>query len=386
MLVACASATLLAQQGTSPVPQSDAPNTAPPAASAPATPASDRPSFAEWLEQLRAEAIAKGIKPAIVQQALEGVSEPVPVVIERDRSQAEIVLPLETYITRQVTAERVRTGREMLARYTDTLSEISRTYGVPSPIIGGIWGMESNYGRFPGVRPTIAALATLAWDPRRGAYFRRELFDALSILNNGDVDVPDLKGSWAGAMGQPQFMPSSYLQFATDFDGDGRRDIWTTPADVFASIANYLKGHGWTAGESWGREVTFSPDAARHIASTVAHRTGSCSALRDMTVSMPMSEWRRLGAKTTGGARIAKDDRKASLVSGRSRHFLVLGNYEALLQYNCAHSYALSVALLGDQLGASASASAVGTPAKGKRPVRAAAKAPTREGTSTPTR
>jgi len=354
MLVACASATVLAQQTTSP--SADSQNAAPPAANAPAPAAVDRPSFAEWLDGLRAEALAKGIRPAIVEQALEGVTEPVPVVIERDRSQAEIVLPLETYIARQVTADRIRTGREMMARYTDTLTEIARAYGVPAPIIGGIWGMESNYGRFSGVRPTIAALATLAWDPRRGTYFRRELFDALRILNDDDVNVPDLKGSWAGAMGQPQFMPSSYLQFATDFDGDGRRDIWSSPADVFASIANYLKGHGWTAGESWGREVTFSPDAARHLAATVAHRTGSCSALRDMTVAMPESEWRRLGAKTLAGGRLPKDERKASLVSGRTRYFLVHDNYEALLQYNCAHSYALSVALLGDQLGASASA------------------------------
>lgn len=376
MLVACASATVLAQQATSTTsPASDAQNAAPPAATAPASTAPDRPSFAEWLEQLRAEALAKGIKPAIVQQALDGVTEPVPVVIERDRSQAEIVLPLETYITRQVTAERVRTGREMMARYTDTLTDVSKAYGVPATIIGGIWGMESNYGRFSGVRPTIAALATLAWDPRRGAYFRRELFDALSILNNGDVDVPDLKGSWAGAMGQPQFMPSSYLQFAADFDGDGRRDIWATPADVFASIANYLKGHGWAANESWGREVKFDADAARRVASTVAHRTGSCSALRDMTVPMSLSEWRRLGAKTLGGARVPKDERKASLVSGRTRHFLVYGNYEALLQYNCAHSYALSVALLGDQLGSTAAV--VKSPEKAKRPAPAVSRATT---------
>ncbi|MFN7985811.1 MAG: lytic murein transglycosylase, partial [Vicinamibacterales bacterium] len=168
---------------------------------------------------------------------------------------------------------------------------------------------------------------------------------------------------------------SSYLQFAADFDGDGRRDIWATPADVFASIANYLKGHGWAANESWGREVKFDADAARRVASTVAHRTGSCSALRDMTVPMSLSEWRRLGAKTLGGARVPKDERKASLVSGRTRHFLVYGNYEALLQYNCAHSYALSVALLGDQLGSTAAV--VKSPEKAKRPAPAVSRATT---------
>ena len=119
----------------------------------------------------------------------------------------------------------------------------------------GVWGLESNFGRFTGVRPTVAALATLAWDPRRSAFFRGELFDALEILNRGDIEPAKMLGSWAGAMGQAQFMPSSYLQYAEDFDGDGRRDIWESPADIFASIANYLKGHGWIAGEPWGREV-----------------------------------------------------------------------------------------------------------------------------------
>src|SRR6185503_9319845 len=133
-------------------------------------------------------------------------------------------------------------------------------------VIVSIWGAESNFGRFTGVRPTVDALATLAWDPRRSTLFRAELFSALEILNRGDIDIAKMRGSWAGAMGQVQFMPSSYLQYAEDFDGDGRRDIWGSPADVFASIANYLKGYGWINGQLWGREVTLSGAVASRVA------------------------------------------------------------------------------------------------------------------------
>jgi len=322
-----------------------------------------RPSFADFLAGIRNEARTRGISDAILDAALTGIEEPMPVVIERDRTQAETVLSLETYLKRQLTAQRIRTGRTMVAQYKSDLDAVSAKYGVPSRIIAGIWGMESNFGRFSGVRPTIAALATLAWDPRRSTYFRGELFNALEILQRGDIELAQLKGSWAGAMGQPQFMPSSYLQFAEDFNGDGRRDIWGTPVDVFASIANYLKGHGWSDTQTWGREVTMSKDAAARIAGTVARRDGSCKAARDMTVSLPLDEWRKLGVRALGGRPLPKADVEASLVSGASRHFLVYRNYDALLEYNCAHPYALSVALLGEQLSA---ASTVSAPKRGK--------------------
>lgn len=338
-----------------------------PSAQPAAQDSASRPSFTEWLEGVRSEALARGYRKELVDEALAGVEAPMPVVIERDRTQAETVLSIEAYITRQLTARRVRTGREMLAKHKATLDTVEATYGVPARIIGGIWGMESNFGRFSGVRPTIAALATLAFDPRRSTYFRRELFNALEILNRGDIDLPRLKGSWAGAMGQPQFMPSSYLQYAEDFDGDGRRDIWGTPDDVFASIANYLKGHGWVAGRPWGREVTVSKDVASHIASTVARRAGTCQATRDMTVPLPLSQWQTLGVRTLTGAALPKADLEAALVSGSSRHFLVYSNYDALLEYNCAHAYALSVAMLGDRLAAAPAAAAPAKRAPAKR-------------------
>jgi len=309
-----------------------------------------RPSFSDWLTAVRQEALSRGIRQEIVDTALTGIDEPLPVILERDRAQAEIVLPLENYLKRILTAKRIRTGRERYAGQRELLAAVGQKYGIPPRIIAAIWGVESNFGSFSGVRPTVAALATLAWDPRRATFFRGELFDALEILNRGDIDLADMKGSWAGAMGQVQFMPSSYLKFAEDYDGDGRKDIWSTPGDVFASIANYLKGHGWTSGQAWGREVTISAEALRHIRSDVPLREGTCRATRDMTVPQPLEKWDELGVRLPGGKPLPKSDTRASLVSGAKRQFLVYGNYEALLEYNCAHSYAISVVLLADAI------------------------------------
>jgi membrane-bound lytic murein transglycosylase B len=180
------------------------------------------------------------------------------------------------------------------------------------------------------------------------------LFDALDVLNRGDIELARMKGSWAGAMGQAQFMPSSYKKYAEDFDDDGRKDIWTSLPDVFASIANYLKGRGWHEDETWGREVTATPEAATRIAAEVGRREGRCQALRDMTVSRSLKDWEKLGVRLPGGQPLPKDDIDASLVSGSTRRFLVYRNYDALLEYNCANAYALGVALLAERIGSTA--------------------------------
>ena len=307
-----------------------------------------RPSFSEWLDGVRKEAIERGIRQEIVDEALGHIDEPMPVVLERDRAQAEAVFSLERYITRQLTAKKLRNGREKFAEQRDLLDAVAKRYGVPAQTIAGVWGMETNFGGFSGIRPTVAALATLAWDPRRSTFFRGELFDALEILNRGDIDFDSMKGSWAGAMGQPQFMPSSYLKFAQDFDGDGRKDIWANPADVFASIANYLKGHGWIEGQLWGREVSIPAATAKAIRSDVARRSDICRGGRDMTVAQPLATWRKQGVRLPGGKPLPSSDLPASLVSGATRHFLVYKNFDALLDYNCSLSYAITVALLGD--------------------------------------
>jgi membrane-bound lytic murein transglycosylase B len=308
------------------------------------------PAFAAWLAGLRTEALAKGITPAIVEQALTGI-EPLPVVVERDRTQAELVLPLDKYLARRLSSKTISAAREMAARHKKLLARVSARYGVPPRVIVAVWGLESNFGKFTGVRPTIAALATLAYDQRRAAYFRGELFDALRILDRGDIDVAGMKGSWAGAMGQPQFMPSSYLEFAEDFDGDGRRDIWSSPADVFASIANYLKAHGWAASQTWGREVKVSKDTAARITEEVAPRASGCDASRQMTERLPLRRWEEIGVRLPGNKPLPKAEMDASLLKAGSRRFLVYGNYDTILGYNCAHAYALSVGLLADRIG-----------------------------------
>lgn len=304
--------------------------------------------FDVWLSDLRAEASSRGISEAVLDAALAGV-EPVRQILERDRTQAEFVLDLESYLKRRLTRPTVRTAQQMYSRHRALLGRVSKRYGVSPRIIVSVWGLESNFGRFAGVRPTIPTLATLAYDQRRGVMFRNELLSALEILNRGDIELSRLKGSWAGALGQPQFMPSSYLEYARDFDGDGRRDIWTSQPDVFASVGYYLQKHGWVEGASWGREVTI-PAQARKQLEDLPLRVAGCRAEREMSDPKPLSEWRRLGLRTAGGARLPAASTPASLVMAGRRNFLVYPNYEALLAYNCAHSYALSVALLADRL------------------------------------
>jgi membrane-bound lytic murein transglycosylase B len=217
-------------------------------------------------------------------------------------------------------------------------------------ILLAIWGIETRYGRLTGRTPVFQALATLAWEPRRSDYFRGELFNALTMVDRRYIDARSMTGSWAGAMGQTQFMPSSYLQYAVDFDGDGHRDIWKSTPDALASVANYLKGYGWRAGETWGREVKV-PDAARaRIAEEVPRRPEGCYAVRNMTERQPLARWRALGVTLPNGKPLPQSDLTAGLVDVGEREFLVYPNYDAILGYNCAHYYALSVALLGDQI------------------------------------
>lgn len=305
-------------------------------------------SFADWLEDVRSEALALGIRAETIDSAFKDI-EPLAVVIERDRAQAEQVLPPDEYLARRLRPAFIATARRQSARHAALLERVANQYGVSSAILVSVWGLETNFGRFSGVRPTIAALATLAYDTRRPGLFREELFAALRILDSGDIDLAAMKGSWAGAMGQPQFMPSSYIGYAEDFDGDGRRDIWRSVPDVFASIANYLKGHGWLPGERWGREVRVSKDVATRIAGIATRQSGSCAAARQMSEWLPLSRWQELGVRLTGGGALPKAERDASLVVAGRRSFLVYANYDALLAYNCAHAYALSVGLLADR-------------------------------------
>jgi membrane-bound lytic murein transglycosylase B len=328
---------LVARQDPAPV--------APLQAPAPATP------FPQWLSQFRQDALAWGISQRTVDAALTGL-EPLGVVTERDRTQPERMLSIDEYLKRRLDKKTVRTAREMAKRHATLLGKVSADYGAPGSIIVSIWGLESNFGRFSGIRPTVAALATLAWDNRRAAMFRQELLAALEILDKGDIDPASMKGSWAGAMGQPQFMPSSYLKYAQDFDKDGRRDIWGSPPDVFASIANFLKQSGWVTGKAWGRAVVLPKGEAKaaKIDAAAPLRSVGCEAMRQMSEGLAISRWRALGVADASGTPLPASESVASLLRVGPRSYLVYDNYSVLLQYNCAHAYALAVALLADKI------------------------------------
>ncbi|MGE3844285.1 MAG: lytic transglycosylase domain-containing protein [Vicinamibacterales bacterium] len=306
-----------------------------------------RPDFATWLAAVREEAIARGIREDVVARAFKGL-EPLPVVVERDQAQPEFTLTIDQYLARRLTPALVRRARQQFRSHATVLERAQARFGVDAATIVSIWALESNFGRFSGIRPTVATLATLAYDPRRSTLFREELFHALQIVDRGDVTLERLRGSWAGAMGQPQFMPSSFQRYAIDFDGDSRKDIWTSTSDVIGSIANYLKGQGWVEGQRWGRRVRL-PDIAR-VAELAVPRSAGCRAVRGLSEPRPLDEWRRAGVTLANGAMLPTSSQLASLLEVDSQSYLVYLNYEAILGYNCAHAYALSVAQLADRI------------------------------------
>ncbi len=316
----------------------------------PAAPAENPQPFEAWLADFMAEASARGYSDALLKQTVAGLEAPLPQVIQSDRNQAELNPGFNRYLDARLTRAMLMRGREAGRAHATVLGRIENTYNVQRRFILAIWGVESGFGRSMGRTPIFRALATLAWEPRRADFFRNELYHALMMVDRGYIDAPSMTGSWAGAMGQTQFMPTSYINYAVDFDGDGHRDIWKSNADALASIANYLKGYGWNGDETWGREVRVSPSVLERITTTIPKRTMGCFAIRNMTERRPLSEWRALGVTLTDGKPLPTADLTAGLVDVGERKFLVYPNYDAILGYNCAHYYALTVALLGDSL------------------------------------
>jgi len=313
-------------------------------------PAPDEPPpFNQWRQELIAEARARGYSEDLIQQAFASI-EPLPQVIQNDRSQAEAVVGFDRYYSTRVTPQVVSQGRELARQHSAVLASVEAAYEVQRRVVVAIWGIETRYGRVTGNTPVFRALATLAWEPRRAAFFRGELFDALTMVARGDIDTATMTGSWAGAMGQAQFMPSSYLKFAEDFDRDGRRDIWGSTPDALASIANYLKAWGWDNEFRWGREVRVTPAARARIEQETSKPSEGCSAMRSMTERIPLTEWQQLGVRQANGAALPESDVPAALVDTDARSFLVYPNYDTILRYNCAHYYALTVARLSDQI------------------------------------
>ena len=291
--------------------------------------------FAAFVAGVRAEAVRAGIRGAIVDAAFEGV-QPNAKVIELDHHQPEFTMSWAQYKQRVLPQSRLDEGRREYPSQAGLLASLMDRYPADPRIVMGIWGLESGFGAKTGNYRIVEALATLAYDGRRAGYFRTELVNALRILNAGDVSPHAMTGSWAGAMGQPQFMPSSYLRYAVDADGDGRRDIWTDRADVFGSVANYLAKCGWRPGEPWGQQV--------QVPAGLAGRTG-----RENVRSL--GEWQAEGVRRIDGRGFSRQDARGAVVmpdGEGGEAYMVYANFNVIRRYNASDYYALGVGLLAN--------------------------------------
>ena len=301
--------------------------------------AEDLPGFQEWLSTLRTEALSLGISEATLDQALMGL-KPIPRVVELDRNQVEFTLTLSEYLERVLSNTRMAQGKKNLAAHGKLLSAIYAKYGVEPQVVVSLWGLETNFGTFVGTFPVIGATLTLAYDGRRGAFFRNELIHALRILDEGHVSPEQLVGSWAGATGQFHFMPSSFSKFAVDYDGDGKMDIWNNLGDAFASAANYLSRSGWLKGQGWGSEIQLPVSLDRNLMGLQNRRK--------------ISEWIALGLRDIRGGRSSEDlSSLASIIQPDGpggRAFAVYDNYRVILKWNRSTAFALAVGTLSDRI------------------------------------
>jgi len=293
--------------------------------------------FATWLDGVRAEALKKGISDEVLGRAL-GLVAPIKRVIELDRRQPEFTMTLWRYFSWTVNDKRIARGREMLKKHATLLGRVEKKFGVQARFLVAFWGLETNFGSNFGAFPMVGAVATLAHDARRSSFFRAQLIAALQIIQRGDV-AHDAKASWAGAMGNMQFIPTTYRDFAIDFDGDGKRDLWNSLPDVFGSAANYLKRSGWDGKRTWGREVKlpkdFDPDHS------------------GLDRKRPLAEWKKLGLRKADGKKLPTVDVDASLVLPAGMGgpaFLVYRNFHATMAWNRSILYALAIGHLADRL------------------------------------
>ncbi len=295
--------------------------------------------FDTWLAGLRQEALARGIRAQTVETALAGL-QPLPDVISRDRSQREFTLTFTRYMRGAVTEWRVEKARRLLQQHRPLLEKVAAQYGVQPRFLVSFWGLESNFGEHTGGYSVVAALATLAHEGRRHDFFRAQLLDALQILDEGHISVAEMTGSWAGAMGQLQFIPSTFVNFAVDYDGDGQRDIWHSLPDIFASAANYLSQEGWRGDQTWGRQVTLP--------------AGFDYAFADLSDRRSLFEWAALGLRDGDGGPLPQAEGfEASLVlpaGANGPAFLVYQNFRTIMIWNRSILYALSVGHLADRI------------------------------------
>lgn len=300
--------------------------------------AQEQQPFAEWLAELRSEALAQGISESLLDEALSTIEEPIPRVIELDQSQPEFVQTFSNYMNNRISQARIERGQTLLEEHSELFSRIAREYGVQAHYLVSFWALESNFGDFTGGFSVLNALATLAYDPRRSGFFRNELLTALKILDAGHISVENMSGSWAGAMGQCQFMPSTFDRYAVDGDNDGRIDIWNSLPDIFASAANFLSKSGWRPDERWGREVMLPQGFDFTQSGTGIRKT--------------VSEWNALGVKRADGSPLGNASLEGSIIlpAGASGPaFLAYNNFRTTMVWNRSTYYAISVGHLADR-------------------------------------
>jgi len=311
--------------------------------------------FFSWLDTLRTEAVGRGVSESTLALALADIQPPVERIITNDRSQPEVVQTYAGYLSRRVSDWKKTTGMKMLQEHAADLSSIAKEFGVQPRFIASIWGMETNYGTYPITEPVFTSLATLAYDSRRSEFFRSQFFAALEIVDKGYTSIDNMKGSWAGALGQPQFMPDSYLALAVDYDGDGERDIWNTEADVLASIANFLRNSGWQDDQTWGRGVKLPPGGEISLPGVVHGELSpdqACSGFQSLGVWRDLQDWQDLGVRRINGTDLPTRSIPAALIladKGDDKGYLVYRNFCSIMKYNPSFRYALSIGLLADQ-------------------------------------
>lgn len=312
--------------------------------------------FDTWLIDLKKEALSKGITPETVDSALSSVQF-VERVISSDRSQAEFKETYEEYLSKRVSEFRIRKGKAYLEEYGDAVEAVTATYGVPARVVVSIIGVETNYGTFTLKHSMFDVLSTLAYDKRRGARFRKEIFAALEILDKGHAELSQLKSSWAGALGVPQFMPSTYLQFAQDFDGDGTKNIWEHGPDLWASVAKYLSHYGWDNKKTWARKVIIPENGVESLESdkqNIMPVPKSCVRYKKHLQGWKsLSDWNEKGVRRLNRQSLPQVDIAASMIvtsPDESLAYLVYGNFCVLMRYNPSFKYALAVGVLSDKL------------------------------------
>lgn len=299
--------------------------------------AEQQQSWQQWLSDLRKEALAEGVSPEVLNAAFADVHEPSRQVKSLARSQPEHRLTFSKYLHSRADSYRIMMGRKQYQKHQALLEEIGESFGVDPCFIVAFWGMESSYGSYMGNFPVIRSLATLAYDSSRKDFFRKELLLALQILNQGHVSLNHFKGEWAGASGQCQFLPTSWVKFAVDYDKDGRKDIWESKPDVFASIANYMKKNGWQAAEPWAIEVKLPANFDKN--------------LQGKTTIKSVKEWNTLGVRTKTGEALPYSDLMASVIEPYGGPvFLTFPNYKMILRYNNSIYYAGAIGYIADKI------------------------------------